>query len=143
MECLKDPRPDNNGRSTAESFQVRDQLPGKVLRDSERHFVAILGETSGGDIVFAYESVWAIGTGDMATREDAQDATDKTRPPRGVARRGLRRRGVHPLRRLGQIKERRGDYVQEDVDGGLVGNASLEAESFVALVNAAANAKSG
>ncbi|CAA9445336.1 MAG: Triosephosphate isomerase [uncultured Rubrobacteraceae bacterium] len=101
-------------------------------------------ETSGGDIVFAYEPIWAIGTGDTATPEDAQDATGKIR---GLLEevRGEDFAGAVRILYGGSVKpENVGEIMaQEDVDGGLVGGASLKAESFAELVNAASNAKSG
>jgi triosephosphate isomerase len=101
-------------------------------------------ETSGEAIVFAYEPIWAIGTGDTATPEDARDATGKIR---GLLEelRGEDFAGAVRILYGGSVKPGNvGEIMdQEDVDGGLVGGASLEAETFAELVNAAANAESG
>ncbi|MFL5863987.1 MAG: triose-phosphate isomerase [Solirubrobacteraceae bacterium] len=90
-----------------------------------------------GDVVIAYEPIWAIGTGQVATAEQAQDAIAFVRAL--VADRS--REQAARLRVLygGSVKP---DNAAEllglpDVDGALVGGASLDPESFAALVDAA------
>ncbi len=95
-------------------------------------------QVGGGAIVFAYEPVWAIGTGESATPEDAQEAIWKIRDL-------LREIGGEDFAREvrilygGSIKADNVDEIiaQEDVDGGLVGGASLEVDTFAKLVNGA------
>jgi triosephosphate isomerase len=93
----------------------------------------------GEDIVFAYEPVWAIGTGDVASPEDAQDAIGRIR---GLLEELGGKDFADKVRILygGSIKPGNvGEIMaQKDVDGGLVGGASLEADSFAELVNEAA-----
>lgn len=89
-------------------------------------------------LVFAYEPIWAIGTGDTATPDDAQDAARRIRELLGELR------GEEFADRVrilygGSVKP---DNIEEimardDVDGGLVGGASLEAGSFIELVSGA------
>ena len=89
------------------------------------------------DLVVAYEPVWAIGTGRNATPEQAQEA-------HAHLRQQLRRIAgpiAEDIRILygGSMKPEnaRDILAQPDVDGGLIGGASLKADSFVGIVNAA------
>jgi triosephosphate isomerase len=87
-------------------------------------------------IIIAYEPVWAIGTGRTATPEIAQAAHAFLR---GQARRQFGEEVAAGLRILygGSVKPDNiaGLMAQEDIDGALVGGASLKADSFSALVN--------
>ena len=97
------------------------------------------GAIGGEAIVFAYEPVWAIGTGETATPEDAQDAIGRIRGLLGEIGGESFAEQVRILYG-GSIKPGNVDDImaKEDVDGGLVGGASLEAASFAELVNGAA-----
>jgi triosephosphate isomerase len=116
-----------------------DKVSGQVRAVFEQLDASKIG---GEGIVFAYEPVWAIGTGETATPEDAQDAIGRIRSL-------LREIGgedfANEVRILygGSVKpDNVGEIMaQKDVDGGLVGGASLEAETFAELVNGAANGK--
>jgi triosephosphate isomerase (TIM) len=110
-----------------------EKVSGQVRRVMEE-----LGDAEGKDVVLAYEPIWAIGTGETATPEDAQDAI-------GQIRDLLRELGgddfADGVRILygGSVKPENAAEImaQEDVDGALVGGASLEVESFMQLVEAA------
>ncbi len=61
--------------------------------------------------VIAYEPVWAIGTGEVATPSDAQEVCAAVRASVSEpARAGRRRAGARALRRLGQVRQRRRDH---------------------------------
>ena len=86
------------------------------------------------DVVVAYEPVWAIGTGKTATPELAQDV-------HALIRAQLRRRFGAAGDRIriqygGSVKPDNAATLlgQADIDGALVGGASLEAESFARIV---------
>jgi triosephosphate isomerase len=90
-----------------------------------------------GDIVIAYEPIWAIGTGRVATPEQAQEAIAFVRAL--VADRSREQAERTRVLYGGSVKP---DNAAEllalpDVDGALVGGASLDAESFAAIVEAA------
>jgi triosephosphate isomerase len=95
-------------------------------------------QVDSGAIVFAYEPIWAIGTGETATPEDAQDAIGQIRD---LLRELSGEEFAGDVRILygGSVKpENVGDIMaQQDVDGGLIGGASLETDTFAELVNGA------
>lgn len=108
-----------------------------------RQVIEDLGDAGGEDLVFAYEPIWAIGTGETATPADAQDAIGKIR---GLLRESRDDGFADGVRILygGSVKPSNVAEImaQTDVDGALVGGASLEVESFVELIDAAQNAGS-
>jgi triosephosphate isomerase (TIM) len=102
--------------------QLRAALDG-LLADSAR------------TLVVAYEPVWAIGTGEVATPEDAQEVCAALRSTLGEHYDAELAEGVRVLYG-GSVK---GDNVagimeQADVDGALVGGASVSPEEFTAIV---------
>ncbi len=88
--------------------------------------------------VVAYEPVWAIGTGRTATPAQAQAVHAFIRGE--VAKRDARIADSLPLLYGGSVKPDNAAelFSQPDVDGGLVGGASLVAEDFLAIARAAA-----
>jgi triosephosphate isomerase len=84
-------------------------------------------------LVVAYEPVWAIGTGKTATPEQAQEAHAFIKTLLEV-----------PVLYGGSVKPENADELlsQADVDGALVGGASLEVESFTAICQSAARIRS-
>ena len=106
-----------------------------------RRVIEDLEDAGGESVVFAYEPIWAIGTGDTATPEDAQDAIGKIRD---LLRETEGDDFADSVRILygGSVKPNNAAEImgQEDIDGALVGGASLEVESFVELIEAAQNA---
>jgi len=87
--------------------------------------------------IIAYEPVWAIGTGKTATKQQAQEAHDFVR--RRVAARDAQVAAQLPILYGGSVKAANAAelFAMPDVDGGLVGGASLVAEEFVGIWRAA------
>ena len=82
-------------------------------------------------LVVAYEPVWAIGTGEVATPDDAQEVCAAIRA-RVAETRGDEAAGGVRILYGGSVKAANsaGIMAQADVDGALVGGASLQAEEF-------------
>ena len=87
------------------------------------------------DVVIAYEPVWAIGTGKTATPEQAQEMISYIR---GLVRELYSEEAAEKIRILygGSINPENANtlFTQPDIDGGLIGGASLEADTFVKIV---------
>jgi triosephosphate isomerase len=99
--------------------------------------VALTGIEAFAEAVIAYEPVWAIGTGRTASPEQAQQV-------HGFIRQRLAQRDAKIAARLqilygGSVKtgNARELFAQSDVDGGLIGGASLKAEEFLSIMAAA------
>ena len=89
------------------------------------------------EVVIAYEPVWAIGTGKVATPEQAQEAVAFIRAL--VADRSAEAAGAIRILYGGSVTPENCGAIlgQPDVDGGLVGGASLSAQGLAAIVAAA------
>jgi triosephosphate isomerase len=114
-----------------ETLAERDA--GRTEEVVARQLDAVLARGKFGDAVLAYEPVWAIGTGRTATPQQAQEVH------------GLLRKRVGEATRIlygGSVKAQNAAaiFAMPDVDGGLIGGASLVAQDFLAIC-AAAQAK--
>ena len=120
-----------------ETLDQRDR--GKALDVVKEQIVGSLSGLTASDlarIIVAYEPVWAIGTGRTATPEQAQEMhafirrvfAERHSPDAADALRILYGGSVKPDNVAGLMK-------QADIDGALVGGASLNAESFAKIVN--------
>ena len=128
--CVGETLQEREAGRTAEvvSAQVRGSLAGLSPADLER-------------IVVAYEPVWAIGTGKVATPQQAQEVHAQIR---GLLA-GLASAAVADRVRIqygGSVKpDNAADLAaQPDIDGALVGGASLKADDFLAIAAAFASA---
>ena len=118
-------------------------------RDGNRTLGVIDGQLSGGldgidaavardRLVIAYEPVWAIGTGRTATPAQAQEVHAHIRK-RLTAKYGAETGSAIRIQYGGSVKPSNAEALmaEPDIDGALVGGASLEAADFVAIVKAA------
>jgi triosephosphate isomerase len=121
---------------------LAEREAGNTLAVVERQVRAVLPALSGqpGFGAVAYEPVWAIGTGKVARPEDAQEVHARIRALLAAASAEL----AEETRLLygGSVK---GDnaaslLAQPDIDGALVGGASLDAGGFGKIIEAAQNA---
>ena len=121
-----------------ESLEERSEgATERVIQRQLRAAISRLDRLAGSGLVVAYEPVWAIGTGDAASAADAQAAA-------ALIRRLLREadpEAADTVRILygGSVAPgMAGAYFsQPDVDGALVGGASLDPAGFAAIVRAA------
>ena len=117
---------------------MRPIAPQAVLETQLSGSLAGLDAAKLANVVLAYEPVWAIGTGQNATPEQAQQAHAFIR--RQIAEKfGEESAARLPIQYGGSVKPDNAATLlhQPDVDGGLIGGASLKADDFVAIVRAA------
>ena len=112
----------------------------KVLRQLESGILHLPAEVMD-RVVVAYEPIWAIGTGLTATAEQAQEMHAAIRGWISEAHDAELARTI-PLLYGGSCKPANADelFACADVDGGLIGGASLDPENFHAVVAAAGRA---
>lgn len=114
-----------------EAGKEKEKVKEQITRDLQG-----LSEESFDKLIIAYEPIWAIGTGKTASSQDAEDMCSYIRslvvelfgPEAGQKVRIQYGGSVKPS----NVKE---IMDKENIDGALVGGASLEAESFGQLVN--------
>jgi triosephosphate isomerase len=111
-----------------ETLAERDA--GRTEEVVARQLDAVLARGKFGDAVLAYEPVWAIGTGRTATPEQAQEVHGFLRKRVGGATRILYGGSV-------KAQNAAAIFAKPDVDGGLIGGASLVAADFLAICAAA------
>jgi triosephosphate isomerase len=120
----------------SEEERERDETQRK-LRTQVQEALEKIDDDRLGDVVIAYEPIWAIGTGKVATPEIAQDAI-------GFIRALVGDRSKEAAQRVrilygGSVKPDNAAEIlaQPDVDGALVGGASLDPKVFAEIVAAA------
>ena len=109
----------------------------EVVKDQLSEALFSLPEAAWEHIVLAYEPVWAIGTGETASPAQAQEMHAFIRGLI-VERYSLSLANEIAILYGGSVKPSNAKEIfsMEDVDGGLIGGASLNAEDFMAIVNA-------
>jgi triosephosphate isomerase (TIM) len=114
----------------------------EVVDRQVRAAVGGLQRLVGSGLVIAYEPVWAIGTGDAASGADAQEVAAQIR----AILREVDAAGADevPIQYGGSVTDANAAefFSQPEIDGALVGGASLKADTFVAILHAAVAATS-
>jgi len=118
----------------------RNGLTEKVVEEQIKEGLSDIEIKDANDLVVAYEPVWAIGTGETATPEQAEEVHRFIRELLG---------GLFSLSLGNQIRIQYGGSVkpanaaelmsQENIDGALVGGASLDADSFTEIIKSSAS----
>jgi len=120
---------------------VGESLP---IRQAGEHLEHVLGQLDGGltgltgeqvtNVVVAYEPIWAIGTGEVASPEDAQEVGAAIRDWLS-SRHGPEVAAAVRILYGGSVKPDNMPAImaQSDIDGALVGGASLDYEGFVRI----------
>ena len=105
-----------------------------VIGQIDAMFADLTGEQVAASVV-AYEPIWAIGTGEVATPDDAQEVCGAVRGRIAELYDGAIANAVR-IQYGGSVKSSNvvDIMAQPDVDGALVGGASLKAEEFAAIV---------
>ena len=129
--CVGETREERESGSTIE--RVRSQLSGSLAGRSATHV---------SDLVIAYEPIWAIGTGLTATADDAQSVCSEIRAF-VVGKWGQETGESVRIQYGGSVKAANTAELmaQPDVDGLLVGGASLDPDEFARIVQHAATGK--
>jgi len=122
-----------------ESLEQREAgQTGEVVGGQVRGSLAGLPPEQVGGLVVAYEPVWAIGTGRAATADDAQETIALVRGTIAELA-GNTAAGTVRIQYGGSVKSSNIEELmaQPDVDGALVGGASLDADEFAQIVKGA------
>ncbi len=108
-----------------------------IVTDHVRQCLHEIPATHADEIVVAYEPVWAIGTGRNATPAQAQEVHALIRSVLGSLF-GVKRANKVRIQYGGSVRpDNATDLLgQPDIDGALVGSASLDARSFTAIIKA-------
>ncbi len=123
-----------------ETLEQREMgITEQIIQEQLSAVIDIAGVDSLNKAVIAYEPVWAIGTGKTASPQQAQDV-------HAFIRKGIATQNVNIANELtilygGSVKANNASelFAMPDIDGGLIGGASLIAEDFIAICRALNN----
>ncbi len=120
--------------------ELEDRKSGnhfKVVESQLKNALFSLDASAWSKIILAYEPVWAIGTGETASPEQAQEMHAFIRKTIGEAYNTAIANGISILYG-GSVKPSNAVEIfsKQDVDGGLIGGASLVADDFIAIIKA-------
>jgi len=107
---------------------LKEREDGEAVQAVKRQVSAIIGSVKG-KVIYAYEPVWAIGTGKVASPEDADEMCAFIKSMTGGA----------TVLYGGSMNEKNAEELlaMPNIDGGLIGGASLDAGKFKAIIDIA------
>ncbi|MBY0474841.1 MAG: triose-phosphate isomerase [Nitrosomonas sp.] len=120
-----------------ETLEQREaKVTKQVIEQQLMSVISLAGVESFNKAVIAYEPVWAIGTGKTATPEQAQDVHAFIREE--IAKQNLNVANQLTILYGGSVKDNNAPelFAMPDIDGGLIGGASLIANDFIAICRA-------
>ena len=122
------------GESEAERMAEQTD---KVLAQQLQPVIDVIGIERFADIVIAYEPIWAIGTGKTASAQMAQQTHQFIR--QFIANVDINVANKVPLLYGGSVNAKNSEelFAQTDIDGGLIGGASLKVDEFITICSAA------
>lgn len=119
---------------------LEERESDKTLEVCERQLNAVIelvGIDAFENIVIAYEPVWAIGTGVSASAEQAQDVHESIRKYLSTFSVSVSQRSQILYGGSVKASSSQALFAMPDIDGALVGGASLDADEFIAIIKAA------
>ena len=126
-----------------ESLEQREQgITNKIIEKQLKQGLLGLDQSSAGNLTIAYEPIWAIGTGRSASLEDAWEAISFIR--QWVSRAFSQEISEKmPLLYGGSVNpDNIGQFLaRQEIDGALIGGASLKEDAFIKMVTIANNIK--
>lgn len=123
-----------------ETLEQREASETDAVNEHQlRSALSDLSASCTGELIVAYEPVWAIGTGKTATPEDAEAAHASVRKVLAEVFSEDRAEGIRILYGGSMKPENAPDLLaMPNIDGGLIGGASLKVDQFASIVSAAA-----
>lgn len=121
-----------------ETYEQREaEITEKIIKEQLDAIIQLIGADFFNKAVIAYEPVWAIGTGKTASPQQAQDVHAFIRKMIADQNRVIADRLL--ILYGGSVKANNAHelFMMPDIDGGLIGGASLVADDFVAICRAA------
>jgi triosephosphate isomerase len=123
-----------------ETLEQRDAgTTEQIIEEQLKAVIALAGVDSLSKAIIAYEPIWAIGTGKTASPQQAQDVHEFIR--KGIAAQNAGVAENLTIQYGGSVKANNAAelFAMPDIDGGLIGGASLIASDFVAICHALQN----
>ena len=124
---------DTNESVAARFSQAQQKQTFEVINDQLDAVINLVGVAAFNSAVIAYEPVWAIGTGKTASDEQAQEVHYYIRQYMAAKDQAIADKIQILYGGSAKPDNAKGLFAMPDIDGGLIGGASLDAESFLKI----------